>query len=59
MVAVNKARLLIDSIKWCVGKMAPKKYSDKVDLTSSDGTMTPDRNIRVEFVKPKPVEDQQ
>lgn len=31
----------------------PKKYNSKVDLTSSDGTMSPDKNIRVTFVTAK------
>lgn len=56
MVEVNQARLKVDAIKWRLGKLAPKKYSDKVDLTNSDGSMSPDRNIRVTFVKPKPLE---
>lgn len=31
----------------------PKKYNSKVDLTSSDGTMSPDKNMQVTFVKAK------
>lgn len=43
--AINRARLRIDSRKWMLGKMQPKKYGEKLDLSSSDGTMTPKTNI--------------
>jgi len=43
--AVAKARLRIDTRKWALARMNPKKYGDKVsqdiDVKSSDGTMTP------------------
>lgn len=43
--AVGKARLRIDTRKWALARMNPKKYGDKVsqdiDLKSSDGSMTP------------------
>ena len=43
--AVGKARLRIDTRKWALARMNPKKYGDKVsqeiDHKSSDGTMTP------------------
>mgnify|MGYP000960657323 FL=1 len=43
--AVAKARLRIDTRKWALARMNPKKYGDKVsqeiDHKSSDGTMTP------------------
>lgn len=32
--AINRNRLQIDSRKWMLGKLNPKKYGDKVDLTS-------------------------
>lgn len=40
---INRARLRIDTRRWMLGKMQPKKYGDKVqvDNTSSDGSMTP------------------
>lgn len=38
---VQRARVMIDTRKWLMGKLKPKKYGDKVDLTSSDGSMTP------------------
>lgn len=43
--AVAKARLRIDTRKWSLARMNPKKYGDKVtqdiDVKSSDGSMTP------------------
>jgi len=47
--AVAKARLRIDTRKWALARMNPKKYGDKVsqeiDHRSSDGTMTPKPTI--------------
>lgn len=37
----NQARVAIDSLKWEASKRVPKVYGDKLDLTSSDGSMTP------------------
>lgn len=31
---VQHQRLKIDTLKWMLGKMKPKKYGDKIDLTS-------------------------
>lgn len=43
--AVAKARLRIDTRKWALARMNPKKYGDKVsqdiDIKSSDGSMSP------------------
>ena len=41
--AINKAKLRIDSRKWKVARMAPKKYGDKqqLDVTSSDDSFQP------------------
>ncbi|WP_369521231.1 ubiquitin carboxyl-hydrolase [Escherichia coli] len=47
--AVAKARLRIDTRKWALARMNPKKYGDKVsqeiDHKSSDGTMAPQPTI--------------
>ncbi len=32
--AINRDRLRIDARKWMLGKMQPKKYGDKIDVTS-------------------------
>lgn len=40
---VSRSKLRIDARKWMAGKLKPKVYGDKsvLDLTSSDGSMTP------------------
>lgn len=47
--AVAKARLRIDTRKWALARMNPKKYGEKVtqdvDLKSSDGSMSPKPTI--------------
>lgn len=40
-ISHNQARVAIDSLKWEAGKRLPKIYGDKLDLSSSDGTMSP------------------
>ena len=42
---IQRARLRVDSRKWMLGKMQPKKYGEKLDLSSSDGTMTPKADL--------------
>lgn len=37
---IQKARLQIDTMKWLMSKQRPKKYGDKLDLTS-DGKVLP------------------
>tara|TARA_R110000824_G_scaffold16272_1_gene67630 strand:- start:5435 stop:5857 length:423 start_codon:yes stop_codon:yes gene_type:complete len=41
--AINKAKLRIDSRKWKVARMSPRKYGDKqqIDHTSSDDSFKP------------------
>lgn len=42
---VDRSRLMIDARKWRAGKLAPKKYGDKIDLTSDNqriSTITPE-----------------
>ena len=34
MVAVNRSRLQLDTRKWVLGRINPKKYSEKLDITS-------------------------
>jgi hypothetical protein len=41
VLAPDQARVIADTIKWESGKRAPKDFGDKLDLTSSDGTMSP------------------
>lgn len=32
---VQRARLIVDTMKWTASKLKPKKYGDKVDVTSN------------------------
>jgi len=34
MTAVNRARVQLDTRKWVLGRMNPRKYSEKLDITS-------------------------
>ena len=44
---INRSRLRVDARKWVVSKMNPKKYGDKVDVTSDGGKInTPVYKIR-------------
>jgi len=36
--AVNHAKLRVDSRKWALSKLLPKKYGDRLDLGNADGT---------------------
>lgn len=50
--AVNRSRLRVDARKWCAGKLAPKKYGDKV-IAEHQGN--PDQpiahSINIRFIK--------
>jgi len=35
----NRSRLRVDTRKWIMSKMKPKKYGDKVDVTSGDAPL--------------------
>jgi hypothetical protein len=35
---IQRSRLRIDTRKWMAGKLAPKKYGEKIALTGSDGS---------------------
>ena len=47
---MSKARLQIDARKWILGKMNPKKYSDKqtVEMTGANGGPI-DMSLKVVF----------
>jgi len=50
--AINRNRLQIDSRKWMLGKLNPKKYSDKIDLTSGgEKIQTPPSSISVRIIE--------
>jgi hypothetical protein len=37
---VNRSRLRVDTRKWVISKLAPKKYGDRVDLATTDHNWT-------------------
>lgn len=38
---IQRSRLRVDARKWVASKLRPKRYGDKLDVTSSDGSMSP------------------
>lgn len=48
---INRDRLRIDSRKWVLSKMQPKKYGDKIDVTT-DGKPV-NTTVQVEVTPPK------
>lgn len=50
---IQRTRVRIDARKWMAGKLRPKKYGEKVDLTSSDGSMTPRPGLDVSKLSPE------
>lgn len=48
----QRDRLRVDARKWVASKLAPKKYGDKLDLTSTDGSMSPKPSV-IEFIAPE------
>tara|TARA_R110002153_G_C13022020_1_gene467623 strand:+ start:33 stop:488 length:456 start_codon:yes stop_codon:yes gene_type:complete len=51
---IQRSKLRVDSRKWMLARLQPKKYGDKIEQnhTSDDGSMTPTKIIR-ELVTPK------
>lgn len=46
-------KLKVDTIKWALSKMAPKKYSDKLDLTTNGDKLQGSASaVKVEIIKP-------
>ncbi|WP_255560457.1 terminase small subunit protein [Pseudochrobactrum sp. Wa41.01b-1] len=56
----QRAKLRIDTRKWLMSKMAPKKYGDKVmnEHSGPDGGPIPVRRFEVEFVEQSKPSDQ-
>jgi hypothetical protein len=51
---VNRSRLRVDSRKWLLSKLNPKKYGDKLDLTSGGEKLkTPPTEMHVIIDRPK------
>ena len=41
-MAIQRSKLMVDTRKWLMSKMNPKKYGDKVDITSKGGKINSD-----------------
>lgn len=54
---VQRARLRIDTRRWMAGKLRPKVYGDKLDLTHANPDGTPISKIEVEFVNGPKISD--
>ncbi len=46
---IQRSRLRIDARKWALSKMNPKKYGDKLDITSDDKPIMPEETT-VKFI---------
>ena len=46
---IARAKLRVDTRKWLMSKLAPKKYGDKTLLTGADGESAPQVEITVRF----------
>lgn len=46
---INRSRLRVDARKWMLSKMMPKKYGDKLDVTSGNKPIS--NEIKVDIVK--------
>lgn len=46
---IQRSRLRVDTRKWLMSKLAPKKYGDKTLLTGADGESAPQVEITVRF----------
>ncbi len=52
-IDVHRARLIVDTMKWRLSKMVPKKYGDRIsqEISGPDGAAIPTR-VEVVFVDP-------
>ena len=50
---VQLQRLKIDSKKWELSKLAPKKYGDKIDVTSKGESVNAPSVINVKIIEPE------
>lgn len=50
---INRSKLRVEARKWIAAKLKPKKYGDKLDLTSKDEKIEAITKIEVEIVNPK------
>jgi hypothetical protein len=55
---VNRSRLRIDARKWALSKMMPKKYGDKLDVTTDGEKITTPTPVIQRVIIVKPDEDE-
>jgi hypothetical protein len=48
---VNRSKLRVDSRKWLLSKLAPKKYGDKLDVTTDGDKLPTQFNLIIHEVK--------
>ena len=56
---VNRSRLRVDSRKWLLSKLIPKKYGDHIDVTSGGERIQPPAELRVVIDRVQNASDQQ
>jgi hypothetical protein len=49
---IQRSRLRYDARKWLIGKLNPKKYGDKMDVTSGGDKIQTPTSIQIEIIKP-------
>jgi hypothetical protein len=54
---INRSKLRVETRKWAMSKMAPKKYGDKLDVTSGDKPLPGKTIIKIGGKRPKPDAD--
>ncbi len=54
---INRCRLQVDTRKWLMGKIAPKKYGDKQILAGPDGESSPVFQIMSTVPRPPKTEE--
>jgi hypothetical protein len=48
----QSARIALDAYKWSAGKKKPKKYGDKLDLTSGNEKIQVPTTMKIEIIPP-------
>lgn len=52
----SRSKLRVETRKWIAAKLKPKKYGDKLDVTSDNKPLAPTA-FKVEIVPPKPIDE--
>ena len=53
-VAVHRARLRVDTRKWFLARMKPKRFGEKIDVTSGGKELKQPRGAVINYLVPKP-----